>query len=358
MNIGTPPQHFTVAVDLSWTDLFVPSSECNESGCQEYHSTYNASASSTYTANGSATALRYAGLHTLGLISQDVLFIGSLEIKGQQFEEATELRPGPGYWTYAFDGVLGLAPPSAGSPLNKLHPLSMMVSQDLLERNVFGLKLPLDNLQEEGELTLGGINDELYIGELINIPVVYEMDPRLHGKWTVEAQHLSLGDGSVIYHTLDGYTAFFETGNPFIGLPVMVANEIFRAIGAIRGPLFYSVWCEARDTLPNLVFNLEGVEVEVTPHDYILNARERCPVMLEGHLEEEGETPYLRLGSAFLRGFYSVFDLDEKIIGCEDFLCHSVSLYSKEKLMKVCLQLRDCDAEPHNLRLPYGRQLP
>ena len=113
------------------------------------------------------------------------------------------------------------------------------------------MKLPLDDFQEEGELTLGGIDDEQYIGKLVSIPIVYEKDSRPHGKWTVHAQHLSLGNGSLINQTLGGYTAFFDTGHTFISLPVKVANEIFDAIGAIRSPLSYSVWCEAWDILPN-----------------------------------------------------------------------------------------------------------
>lgn len=134
LTIGNPPQPFTVHVDLSWTDLFVPSSNCTERTCREDHATYNSSRSSSRVVNGSATDFNYWGFNGSGIISQDTLHIAGLNVKNQHFQEITKWRPPPGYWNECFDGVLGLALPDLGQTQNILHPLSLMVSQNLLAR--------------------------------------------------------------------------------------------------------------------------------------------------------------------------------------------------------------------------------
>lgn len=309
-----------MVVDLAWTDLFVPSSKCPERGCIEYHATYNSSNSSTHVANGTKIERHYAGMYTSGIISEDVVHLAGLEVKGQQFEEATHLHPVPGYWDFAYDGVLGLAPPKSGSVQNRLQPLSTMVAQGLLDENVFGLRLPSDDSEPgDGEISFGGVNNDSFTGELIRIPLTKETDPYLSSKWTVEARSVILGDGARVNRTLDGYVAFFDSGYPFIDLPLELAREIMSAIGAKPGSsLFFVVLCEKRDELPNLVVNLAGHNIVLTGYDYTtVMERDECAIWLDGHPENKDEKPYLRLGSMFLKGFYSVFDVERGTVGCK-----------------------------------------
>lgn len=53
IDIGTPPQEFTVVPDTGSSNLWVYSSTCKSIPCRT-HKTYNASKSSTYVANGEA----------------------------------------------------------------------------------------------------------------------------------------------------------------------------------------------------------------------------------------------------------------------------------------------------------------
>jgi len=256
-------------------------------------------------------------LYTSGIISQDTVHLGDLSIEAQQFEEALELRPAPGYWGNIFDGVLGLARPSASGTRNLLHPLSIMISRGLLDENVFGLRLPSDN-NTGGELTLGGTNKDSYSDDLISIPTTNETDPWLHGKWTVEARSAWLGDGGSVNRNLSGYTAFFDSGYPFIDLPRSLALDALKLIDAKPGnSIVLTVPCSKREKLPDLTFQLHDANITLTAFDYTIKDDGECAVMIDGHQEHEGSKPYLRLGSSFLKGLYSVFDIDRKTIGCK-----------------------------------------
>lgn len=313
--IGTPPQSFTAAIDIAWTDLFVPSSRCEQ--CHNIWSSYNASESSTFVANGSKIALHYAGLYTSGIVSQDTIHLGNLSIKAQQFEEALELRPAPGYWGNIFDGVLGLAPPTASGTHNLLHPLSTVISRGLLDKNIFALQLPSDD-KMGGELTLGGINEDSYIGDFVTIPTTSETDPWLQGKWTVEARSAWLGDGDVVKRNLSGFTAFFDSGYPFIDLPRSLAVDALEQIDAKPGNSFFlTVPCSKRNELPDFTFQLHDANITLTAFNYTIEEDGACAVMIDGHQEHGSGKPYVRLGSSFLNAFYSVFDIDKKTVGCK-----------------------------------------
>ena len=196
----------------------------------------------------------------------------------------------------------------------------MIVSHGLLDENIFGLRLPSDD-NTGGELTLGGTNKDSYIDKLVTIPTTTETDPWLRGKWTVEARSAWLGDGGTVNRSLSGYSAFFASGYPFIDLPRSLAVDVLKLIDAKPGnSLVLTVPCSRRDTLPDLTLQLNNANITLTAFDYTIKDGGECAVMIDGHQEHEGEKPYLRLGSSFLKGLYSVFDIDRKTVGCK--CCH------------------------------------
>ena len=104
--IGTPPQEFKVVLDTGSSNLWVPSSECGSIACY-LHQKYDSSASSTYKKNGTEFGIRYGSGEVSGFISNDILRIGDLSIKGQDFGETTN-EPGLAFAFGRFDGILGL----------------------------------------------------------------------------------------------------------------------------------------------------------------------------------------------------------------------------------------------------------
>lgn len=109
----TPPLALSqVILDTGSSNLWVPSTRCSSIACF-LHQKYDAKASSTYKANGTEFKIQYGSGSLEGVISNDVMTIGDLEIKKQDFAEST-VEPG---LAFAFGCVLSsLSPPSLRHP--------------------------------------------------------------------------------------------------------------------------------------------------------------------------------------------------------------------------------------------------
>lgn len=121
----------------------------------------------------------------------------------------------------AYDGVLGLSFSTEGSELALQSPFVQMMERQLLERNLFSLKLP-SGPEDDGFLLFGEIDEEAYEGAFITMPVV-PVPRRLDipgGRWAVNATRISVSGGEL---GLYGYVAILETQLPFIGLPDKIA---------------------------------------------------------------------------------------------------------------------------------------
>ncbi|KAI9762022.1 MAG: hypothetical protein M4579_000658 [Chaenotheca gracillima] len=322
--VGTPPQKFKAMLRISQSDQYVPSVNCSTYGC-DGHPRYNSSQSSTYVANGTEIDLDTNVLQISGVVSQDTWRIGDLEVEDQLFTEGLEAAVRPGYWRFAFDAILGLAPTDFAAVQRIPNAFSSMVSQKLLDRNLFSMRLATED--EPGEIIFGGVDDDLYTGELVHLPLTNETGRLVSGTWQVEAGSFSYGEdrhGASI--DLRGYTAVFDTAFPFISLPGPIAERVMDLMGAEPIPFYLmSIPCERRDFIPDVTFNLAGHNFTMSPFEYTL------PVMVAGYglrclstffplgdvmkPDEPTEPPFIILGSAFLRGFYSVFDLDSGTVG-------------------------------------------
>lgn len=85
--------HFSTLTGISSSsNLWVPSSKCTSIACF-LHTKYESSSSSTYKANGTDFSIQYGSGSMEGFVSNDLLTIGDLSIKGQDFAEAVK-EPG------------------------------------------------------------------------------------------------------------------------------------------------------------------------------------------------------------------------------------------------------------------------
>merc|ERR1712070_1024945 len=266
IQIGTPPQEFKVVLDTGSSNLWVPSQDCGSIACY-LHSKYDHSDSSTYKKNGSEFQIRYGSGELEGYVSQDTVQIGDLKIKDQLFAEATS-EPGLAFAFGRFDGIMGLGYDTI-SVNHIVPPFYNMIDQGLLDEPVFAFYLGDTNNGDESEAIFGGVNKEHYTGEMTKIPL---------------------------------RSTLAELLNKEIG-----AKKSFNGQ--------YTVECEKRDELPDLTFTLSGYNFTIGPHDYILEVQGSCISSFMGFDIPEPAGPLAILGDAFLRQWYSVYDLGNDAVG-------------------------------------------
>lgn len=191
----------------------MPSSECGSIACY-LHSKYDSSESSTYKKNGSEFSIRYGSGSLSGFVSNDVLQIGDLKVKNQDFAEATS-EPGLAFAFGRFDGILGLGYDTIS--VNKIvPPFYNMVNQKLVDEPVFGFYLGDTNKDgDQSEATFGGIDKDHYTGDLVKIPL------RRKAYWEVDLDSIAFGDAVA---ELDNTGAILDTGTSLIALPSTLAE--------------------------------------------------------------------------------------------------------------------------------------
>jgi len=303
--IGTPPQEFKVILDTGSSNLWVPSSECGSIACY-LHTKYDSSGSSTFKKNGSEFAIRYGSGSVEGYISQDVLQIGDLKIEHQDFGEATS-EPGLAFAFGRFDGILGLGYDTIS--VNKIvPPFYNMIDQGLLDEPVFAFYLGDSSKDgDESVATFGGVDKSHYTGKMVKIPL------RRKAYWEVDLDAITFGKDSA---ELDNTGVILDTGTSLIILPSTLAELLNKEMGAKKG--FngqYTVECDKRDSLPDMTFTLTGYNFTITAYDYILEVQGSCISAFNGMDFPEPTGPLAILGDAFLRKWYSVYDLGNNAVG-------------------------------------------
>ncbi|CAI7674285.1 unnamed protein product [Penicillium palitans] len=305
ISIGTPPQSFKVVLDTGSSNLWVPSSQCSSIACF-LHSKYDSSSSSTYQKNGTEFEIRYGSGSLSGFVSKDTLQIGDLKVEGQDFAEATN-EPGLAFAFGRFDGILGLGYDTIS--VNKMvPPFYHMINQKLVDEPVFAFYLGDANKDGDNSVaTFGGIDESHYTGELIKIPL------RRKAYWEVELNSIALGNNVA---ELENTGVILDTGTSLIALPSTMAELLNKEIGATKGFTGqYSVECDKRDSLPDLTFTLGGHKFTIGPHDYILEVQGSCISSFMGMDFPEPVGPLAILGDAFLRRWYSVYDVGNNAVG-------------------------------------------
>lgn len=302
ISLGTPPQKFKVVLDTGSSNLWVPSSSCSSIACY-LHSTYDSSASSTFKKNGSDFDISYGSGSLSGFVSNDVMQLGDITVQGQDFAEATN-EPGLAFAFGRFDGILGLAYDTIS--VNRIiPPFYNMVNQKLIDAPVFAFYL--GNSNEESEATFGGIDRDRFEGDIQYIPL------RRKAYWEIDLDSVAYGDKVA---NTEGTGVILDTGTSLNVIPSSLAEILNKEMGAKRGlGGQYSIDCSKRDSLPDITFSLSGSNYTLSPEEYILEMSGSCISTFQGMDIPPPSGPLAILGDAFLRKYYSVYDLGKGAVG-------------------------------------------
>lgn len=316
ISIGTPPQVFKVVFDTGSSNLWVPSKKCYSPACW-IHKTYKSGSSSTYKANGTKLEIQYGSGSMEGFLSTDVVTIAGLKIVDQTFGEAVK-EPGLAFVAAKFDGLLGMGFPRISAD-GVVMPFDNMLSQKLISEPVFSFYLNRDPKQSPGgELIFGGIDDQHYEGHLTYTPVTRE------AYWQFKVDGVKLSGGTVMQTVTDvpacsgGCQAIADTGTSLIAGPSQDVEFINEKIGGIRlpGGQYMLPNCSS-DTMPTIIFTINGVDFPLTPEQYVIKismfGRDSC---ISGFFGMDiPNNPLWILGDVFIGPYYTVFDYGQKRVG-------------------------------------------
>ncbi|KAI8983612.1 endopeptidase [Pilobolus umbonatus] len=307
IEIGSPPQKFTVVFDTGSSNLWVPSTHCNSIACY-LHKRYDSSKSKTFAENGTEFSIRYGTGSLEGFISQDTLRLGGIKIESQGFAESVK-EPGFTFAFAKFDGILGLGYDTI-SVKHTIPPFYHMVNRDLIDEPVFSFWLNDAGNGEEstgGELIFGGTDPRHYKGELT------WSDIRRKGYWEITLEDIKFGGE---YISLDKVGAAIDTGSSLIVAPSTVADLINKELGAEKNWAGqYTLDCALVPDLPEFCFVFSGKDFCLQPEDYILEVQNQCISGFMGMDIPEPAGPLWIVGDVFLRKFYSVYDLGNNRVG-------------------------------------------
>nr|XP_060460475.1 pepsin F-like [Panthera onca] len=305
ISIGTPPQQFKVIFDTGSSDLWVPSIYCSSPACAN-HNVFNPVRSSTFRISGRPIHLQYGSGTMSGFLAYDTVRFGGLVDVAQAF--GLSLREPGKFMEYAvFDGILGLAYPSL-SLRGTVPVFDNLWKQGLISQELFAFYLSKKN--EEGSVVMfGGVDHSYYSGDLNWVPV----SKRLY--WQLSMDSISM-NGEVIACD-GGCQAIIDTGTSLLIGPSHVVFNIQMIIGANRSYSGeYVVDCDAANTLPDIVFTINGINYPVPASAYI---QEGPQGTCYSGFDESGDSLLVSdswiLGDVFLRLYFTVFDRENNRIG-------------------------------------------
>ncbi|XP_061013384.1 pregnancy-associated glycoprotein 2-like [Dama dama] len=300
ITIGTPPQEFQVIFDTGSADLWVPSITCGSPACKT-HTTFNPQNSSSFREAGRPVTIVYGSGLIQGFLGSDTVRIGNFVSLNQSFGlSVVEF----GFDGVPFDGVLGLAFPSI-SITGAMPIFDNLWSQGAFSEPVFAFYL--SKSKPEGSVVMfGGVDHRYYKGELNWVPVSHTRH------WQISMNRTTM-NGEVVACS-HGCQAFVDTGSALIcGSTEMVTN-IHKLMNARLEGSEYVVSCDAVNTLPPVIFNINGIDYPLPPEAYIIKEKSSCISAFYGGLEAISPDNWL-LGDVFLRQYFSVFDRKNERIG-------------------------------------------
>ncbi|KAF8924716.1 endopeptidase [Dissophora ornata] len=303
VNVGTPPQTFSVIFDTGSSNFWVPSTHCNSIACF-LHRRYDSGKSSTFHANGTEFAIQYGSGSLEGIISSDTLEVGGVIVKHQDFGESVK-EPGLAFAFGKFDGIFGLGYDTI-SVLGVVPPFYNMVHEKLVSEPVFGFYLGSSEEALGGQMTLGGVDPSHYKGDL------QWHDVRRKAYWEIDLHKIRLGDEEV---ELNG-GAVIDTGSSLIVLQTAMADMINKQIGAKKNYAGqWTVECSTVPSLPDFTFVFGKKEYVLEGSDYVLEAGGSCVSGFMGMDFPESLADLWIVGDVFLRKYYSAYDLGNNRVG-------------------------------------------
>ena len=213
------------------------------------------------------------------------------------------------------DGVLGLG--LQGKAPKGVRPiLDIMKEQSVISERVFGLWMGRDPT-ESGELTLGGLNEDLYQGNItwVNLPPSPQW-------WAVKPDSVTI-DGHTELDICSGNCSVMPVSNtPYFVTSMAKAkaiNDVLNGSALGEGEVA-KLDCETLDQLPKLEIVIGGRTMEMDPSEYTfqipLPDETLCISGFMGLPMLVGN--FFMLGTMFMQKYYIAYDRENDRMGFAD----------------------------------------
>ncbi|KAG0042153.1 Vacuolar protease A [Gryganskiella cystojenkinii] len=298
IQLGNPPQSFSVVFDTGSDMIVITSNECQGKTCNNMaHYTCTSCTKTPYSYN-----ITYGdGTWGAGPIVQDQVAIGGLVIQNQQILDVTKSNLDLSSYGTGVAGLIGLMPTTPVA--NAVTPLSTIYQAKLLDQNIFSVYLsPSLTPKQGGSFLFGGIDTTKYSGSLNQVPLS-SSTAATKGMWYLDADQAYAGNTTVAGYTKSPW--LFDTGTSFIAVPTSFAQSFHASVpGAAYSQTnqVYTVPCKGT-TVFGISFN--GVKYTVPYEDYVASAGQGVCVSMIMPL---GDYEMYILGDPFLRQVYAVYD--------------------------------------------------
>ncbi|KAJ3002105.1 Vacuolar protease A, partial [Thoreauomyces humboldtii] len=324
VQLGTPPQTLKVLLDTGSSDFWIYASQNVTTGDKLYHPY----ASTTNVDVHKNTSISYADGSTATYEWQsDVVVFGGKTVRTHIAAAFLDLNPGVTEATMSPPGLLGLAFPEIQTA-NFTTPVQQMAIDGVIPRNMYALYMGDERNSTDGEITLGGYNQDRFVqGDLAWNPTFPGTERNVTGwRWfTINVDGYSLGtDVHNTTRTVDGVKGdseyVLDSGTSFLSLPTALVSHLVAATNAtltstslVNGG--YAVDCSHRTSAPDLSFTVGGKDYTFESHEWIGYDPRQVEVggtdcFLEVYDGGDGSVyPYI-LGGTFMRKFYSIYDFD------------------------------------------------
>jgi cathepsin D len=320
ITLGTPGQEFRVIFDTGSSNLWVPCKGCplTDIACQ-LHRKFDCSKSSSCKETTTPFEIQYGSGSMKGHVDYDKTCFeagsDTLCCDGQGFACATS-EPGLAFIAAKFDGILGMGFDNISVQAIPTPFTCIMADTAKCPQAVFAFYLsrdPSGGAGKGGELSLCGIDDAHYTGEITYVPV----PPEKQGYWEFSAGSLKIGDTAIESAT---FNAIADTGTSLLVGPSDKVKKIQELIGAtpiIQGE--YSVDCSKIPTMPDLTVTINGRDFVLKASDYVLKVSQMGQtVCISGFMGLDVPPPHGPLwimGDVFIGKFYTIFDRAQSRIG-------------------------------------------
>jgi len=360
ITIGTPPQQFTVVMDTGSSNLWVPGQECGSGSgasscgqecqgfmcqfvcdksccsgrdatlmykpsrgaaqifastnpCSDKHS-FDGSKSSTYKKDGQSFQIKYGTGSCSGYIATDKVCLGGLCVTND-FGVATHLAPF--FAGQPLDGILGLGFQQLAVD-NIKPPIQTMIDQNMLANPWFTVWMTMTHSENStGGLITFGDYDQQHCSDKVDwVPLssatYYQI--ALDG---IKVGAKDSGDEFVVVSPAanSAQQAISDTGTSLIAGPKQQISQICEQLGGVldQSQGVYMVPCESANTLPPVIFTVNGKDYPVTAKNYVLQADDQCYLGFQSMPGRGG--PSWILGDCWIREYCQIYDMGGKRLG-------------------------------------------